>query len=219
MLPKPEKGKKINNNLLSDSEITKESDEVIAAKKTKTKRRLILISLIATTGLSLIFWTVRGVKAFIDSPKSKFDLHFNFKLPDIKFKSNYQDSHKSSDNNLNQFLSDKNWSIIIFKNNNYNNPIYQSNFSGSINIESILSDLNKIKTTESSDLVNNLPQGFLFQEKLDTSSNPYFYGNIITLPSGHLTFIIQNHDQSSESFPQDISKFINIAYWYAISQD
>lgn len=219
MLPKPEKKSKLNNNLLSDSEITKESDEVIAAKKIKTKRRLILISLIATAGLSFIFWSIRGVQSFINSPKPKFSFHLNLKFPDIKFtSSNHQSSNKSSDDNLNQFLSNKNWSVIIFKNDDYENPLYKSNYSESTDLSDILTDLNKIRASENSNFTTNLPQGFLFQEKLDTSSNPYFYGNIITLPGSHLTFIIQDHSQS-EDFPKNLSEFINLAYWYAISQN
>jgi hypothetical protein len=219
MLPKPEKKQKLNNNLLSDSEITKESDEVIAAKRIKTKRRLILISLIFTAGLSLIFWTVRGVKSFLDSPEPKFDFHFNFKLPDLKFKSNKQVVNKSTDNNLNQFLSGKNWSVIIIKNNDLPKPVYQFNsdqFTGQI--DSLISDLNKIKATENSNILTNLPQGLLFQEKIDTISKPYFYGNIITLPGSHLTFMIYNQNQS-QNFSKEISEFINLAYWYTISQN
>jgi len=215
MLPKPEKGKKLNNNFLSDSEITKESDEVVAAKKVKSKRRMILISLIGTAGLSLIFWTVKGVQSFISSPHP-INFSFNFKLPQFNFKTNTEATKTStniSSTNLDKFLSDQKLSAVIFKNNDLNNPLYQFNFSNS-NISDFISQISKIKFTETSSLISGLPEGLLFQEKLDTN----LYGLTIKLPSQSLTFILQDNN-SSPNFSQNIFSFINQAYWYSISQN
>lgn len=216
MLPKPEKGKKLNNNFLSDSEITKESEEVIAAKKVKSKRRMILISLIGTAGLSLAFWTVKGVQSFISSPHP-INFSLNFKLPQFNFKTNTETktSTNISTSDLDKFLSDQKLSAVIFKDNNLNNPIYQYNFSNS-NIANFISELSKTKSTETSSIVSGLPEGLLFQEKLDTSSN--FYGLNINLPSGQITFVIQDNNKS-QNFNQNISSFINQAYWYSVSQN
>ena len=219
MLPKPEKGKKINNNFLSDSEITKESDEVIAAKKIKTKRRLILISLICTAGLSLVFWTIRGVQSFVDNPKQlSFNFHpnFNFKFPSIKFTSNNTPS-KISSSNLDKFLSAKKWSVAVLNSNHLSQPIYQYNYADN-NINNIVVELTKLKPIESSNIISGLPEGLLFQEKITTSSNPYTYGNIVTLPGKKLIFIIKD-SSNSPTFSQEVSQFINQAYWYSISQN
>jgi len=216
MLPKPEKGKKLNNNFLSDSEITKESDEVVAAKKVKSKRRIILISLIGTAGLSLIFWTVKGVQSFISSPHP-INFSFNFKLPQFNFKTNTETKTKTStsilSSDLDKFLSDQKLSAVIFKNNDLTNPIYQYNFSNS-NISEFISELSKTKSTETSSIVSGLPEGLLFQEKLDAN----LYGLTIKLPNQSLTFIVQDTNKS-ENFSQNISSFINQTYWYSVSQN
>lgn len=220
MLPKPEKTKKINNNFLSDSEITQESPEVIALKKIKTKRRLVLISLICTAGLSLVFWVVRGAQSFINQPKSisfNFRPNLNFKFPSIKFISNNNSSSKILASTLDKLLSTKKWSVAIFKNDVSSQPIYQFNYSQT-DINNFIVDLTKVKATESSSITSELPEGLLFQEIINTSSSPYFYGNIITLPNGKLIFIIKDLSDLP-TFQQDISQFINLAYWYSIQQN
>jgi hypothetical protein len=220
MLPKPEKTKKLNNNFLSDSEITKESDEVIAAKKVKSKRRMILISLICTAGLSLVFWTIKGVQSFIENPQQlSFNFHpnLNFKLPSINFTPINTSSSNISANTLDKFLSTKKWSVVILNNKNLSQPIYKSNYPDS-DINDFVAELSKLKAIESSKVVSGLPEGILFQEKLNASSTPYTYGTIITLPSSKLIFIIKDSSNSA-TFSQDISQFINSAYWYSISQN
>ena len=214
MLPKPEKGKKLNNNFLSDSEITKESEEVINAKKVKNKRKTILISLIATAGLSFIFWAAKGIQSFTNSPHPiNLNFHFDFKLPSLEFQTNNNKASTNiSNSDLNQFLSDQNWSAIIVKNNNFSNPIYQFNFSNS-NTD-FISTLVESDSVETSNFVSGLPEGFTFQEKLEN----HIYGLIIKLPNNQITFIVQDNNQS-ENFSQNISSFINQAYWYSVSQN
>jgi len=216
MLPKPEKGKKINNNFLSDSEITKESDEVIAAKKVKSKRRMIIISLICTAGLSFIFWSIKNVQSFIVSPHP-INFNFNFKLPKFNFKINTgtKNSTSTSISDLDNFLSEQKLSAMILKNNDLNNPLYQYSFSNST-ISNFISELSQIKSTESSSVISGLPEGLLFQEKLDASLG--LYGLIIKLPKDQLIFIIQDNNHSN-NFSQNISSFINQAYWYSVSQN
>ena len=212
MLPKPikSKSKKLNNNFLSDSEITKESEEVINAKKVAGKRRLILISLILTAGLSFIFWAGKGIQSFISSPHP-LNFHLNFKLPSFNFKSEPKTSTNISDSDLNQFLSDRNWSVIFLKNSDLSMPLYQYNFSENVN--DFISDLSKIEPSETGNFISDLPQGLLFQEKLDD----FTYGLTITLPNNRLTFIIKDNVQS-DNFPQSLSSFINQAYWYSVAQ-
>jgi hypothetical protein len=212
MLPKQEKTRKLNNNFLSDSEITKESEEVINAKKTKTKRKIILISLICTAGLSLIFWSVKGIQSFTASPHP-LNLNFNFKLPSFKFKTKNKVSIDISTSDLDSFLSSQNLSAIIFKESDFSNPIYQFNFSNT-NVNDFISELSKTKSTETSSIVSGLPEGLLFQEKLDND----IYGLIVNLPGYKLTFIIQDNKKSI-NFTQNISSFINQAYWYSVAQE
>lgn len=216
MLPKPEKGKakKLNNNFLSDSEITKESEEVVNAKKVKSKRRLILISLLCTVGLSLIFWTIKGVQSFTSSPHPlNFHLNFNLKLPQINLKTEPKSSTSVSSADLDKFLANQNWSALILKNNELSSPFYQFNYSDA-DISSLFSDLSKLKPTETSNFISGLPEGLSFQEKLDD----FIYGLIVNFPGNQLTFIVKDN-QKSENFSQNISGFINQAYWYSVSQN
>jgi hypothetical protein len=214
MLPKPEKGKKLNHNFLSDSEITKESDEIVNAKKTKTKRKIILFSLICTAGLSLIFWTVKGIQSFTASPHPlNLNFHFNFKLPSFKFEKNIKVSTDISTSDLDNFLSSQNLSATIFKNSDFSNSVYQYNFSNT-NATDFISELSKTKPTETSSIVSGLPEGLSFQEKLDND----VYGLIVNLPEYKLTFIIQDNKKSI-NFTQNISSFINQAYWYSVAQE
>ena len=216
MLPKPEKTKKINNNFLSDSEITKESDEVVKAKKIKSKRKIILISLIATAGLSFIFWSAKSIQSFTASPHPlNFNFHFNFKLPQLDVKTNTKTAtfNDTSKSDVDKFLAEQKLSAIIVKNSDYNNPLYQFNFSNA-NTTNFISELSKIKFTETSSLISGLPEGLLFQEKLDISSG--LYGLTIKLPNRQLTFILQDNNKSS-NFSQNVSNFINRAYWYSVS--
>jgi hypothetical protein len=214
MLPKPEKGKKLNNNFLSDSEITKESEEVVNAKKVKSKRRLILISLIATAGLSFIFWSIKGIQSFINSPHSlNLNFNFDFKMPSFNFSTSNKNSTDISNTDLDKFLSQKNWSAIILKNGDLSSLFYQYNFPNP-NIDDFISELSNIKPSENSPIASNLPQGLILQEKLNDS----LYGLNINLPNNQLTFIIKDNS-NSDNFSQNISSFINQAYWYSISQD
>ena len=95
MLPKPEKNKKIT----SDTETTPEiSPEV----KVKAKRQLVAILLIATFGLSFIFWAYRllSTKSFVfklptlSSPKTTLNLSVPY-----SFKKNQQIITNSSSPN------------------------------------------------------------------------------------------------------------------------
>jgi hypothetical protein len=210
MLPKQEKTRKLNNNFLSDSEITKESEEVVNTKKTKTKRKIILISLICTAGLSLIFWSVKGIQSFTASPHP---LNFNFKLPSFKFKTKNKVSTDISTSDLDSFLSSQNLSTIIFKDIDFSSPIYQFNFSNT-KVNDFISELSKTKFTGTSNIISGLPEGLLFQEKLDND----VYGLIVNLPEYKLTFIVQDNKKSG-NFTQNISSFITQAYWYSVSQN
>ena len=213
MLPKPEKNKKINRNLLEDAQITQESEEVLAQKRLKTKRRLILISLICTAGISLTFWTIRTVQGFIASPPSfKFD--FKIELP--KFSSSSKSSSKTnfSDAEIKKIIGDKNWSVgVVFK-SNPSNLIFQNNSSA--DFSSVIDNLSKVKPSEESLIGLNLPQGLTFQEKIDSLNN-INYQNIINLPSNQVVISITTDSNSLESVKPEIVSLTESLYWYAVS--
>ena len=218
MLPKPEKTKKINKNLLADSEITKESDEVVAAKRLKSKRRLVLISLSLTVGLSFIFWSVRSVQSFINSPKTfNFHPNFNIKLPEFNLK---KDSSKNqnltSDTDIRNFLKDKNWSVISFFVNQPNQPTFSQNADSS-SFESDVNLLSSLNRPDQSQINLNLPQGLLFQEKL-TQNGFLLYQNLITLPSTQLFISIKIPNANLSDNQSNLSQLVDMLYWYSVSQ-
>lgn len=216
MLPKPEKTKKLNKNLLADAEITKESDEVIALKRLKIKRRLILVSLTLTVGLSLIFWSFRQFQSFVNSPKS-FNFHPNFTLPEFNFHKNSSSNQNSaSDLDIKNFLKDKNWSVTSFFVNHPDKPTFSLNFDSSSS-ESDINLLSSLTKTDQSLISLDLPQGLLFQEKL-TQNNFLLYQNLITLPHTQLFISIKISDTSLTNNQSNLSQLVDMLYWYSVSQ-
>lgn len=218
MLPKPEKTKKLNKNLLGDAEITQESEEVIAAKRLKTKRRLVLLSLCLTVGLSFSFWSFRHIQNFLNSPK-EFSLHpnFNFQLPQINLNKTSSKKNPSSDSEIQNFLKNKNWSVISVFTHKPDQPSFIFNFDKS-SLQFTPDQFNSIKKTDQSLIGLNLPQGLLFQEKLN-SNNGISYQNLITLPSSQLLININIPNISdTESVRPDISQLVDKLYWYSVSQ-
>jgi hypothetical protein len=218
MLPKPEKTKKINKNLLGDAEITQESEEVVAAKRLKNKRRLVLLSLCLTVGLSFAFWSFRHIQSFLNSPKDfSFHPNFNFQLPQINLNKTSSQKNISSDSELQNFLKNKNWSVISVFINKSNQPSFIFNFDKS-SFQLTPDQFNSIKKTDQSLISLNLPQGLLFQEKL-TSNHGISYQNLITLPNSQLLINISIPNVSdAESIRSDLSQLVNQLYWYSVSQ-
>lgn len=218
MLPKPEKSKKLNKNLLGDAEITKESDEVVAAKRLKNKRRLILVSLGLTVGLSFVFWSFRQFQSFVNSPKT-FNFHpsFNFKLPEFDFaKDSSSNQNLTSDNDIKNFLKDKNWSVVSYFVNQPGQPTFSQNVDSS-SFESEVNLLSSLNKLDQSQINLNLPQGLLFQEKL-TQNSFLLYQNLITLPSTQLFISIKIPDASLTDNQSNLYQLVDMLYWYSVSQ-
>lgn len=218
MLPKPEKTKKLNKNLLGDSEITQESEEVIAAKRLKTKRRLVLLSLCLTVGLSFAFWSFRHIQSFLNSPKDfSFHPNLNFQLPQINLNKVSSKTNTPSDSEIQNFLKNKNWSVVSIFINKPDQPSFIFNFDKS-SLKLTPNEFSSIKKTDQSLIGLNLPQGLLFQEKL-TSNNGISYQNLITLPNSQLLINITIPNISNiESVRSDLSQLVDQLYWYSVSQ-
>lgn len=211
MLPKPEKNKKINN-LLDKSETVAENEANISRQR-QSKRRLVLISLLLTAGLSLFFWIFHNIQNFIDSPPSvNFDFKFN--LPGINFKTST--SKNLPDSEIKQFLASKNWSVSVAFKSNPSNLIFQSNQSLN-NLDQVISELSKIKPSDNSLINLNLPQGLSFQEKI-ISDNNLTYQNLISFPGDQIVIsVIINNTDNLESVKSDLSDLVDSLYWYSVS--
>lgn len=217
MLPNP-KNKNINN-LLSNPTVTAEEEAQINQKKLKTKRKIIIFSLIITAGLSFIFWSIKSVQSLIASPP-KSSLFSNFKLPEFSLpKMNLKNDTQSGD--LLKFLknSPANWSVYVSLDIDYSKPIfeYQSTLlTADNNFNPTLEKINIIKKSSQSLINLKLPEGLLFQEIVDSSSGIYYQG-LINLPKNKIFVLIKNNNPVDNSQIQtEIPELIDQIYWYAV---
>jgi hypothetical protein len=209
MLPKPEKSKKIPN-LLDKDDNSIESEAEISQKRLLLKRRLILISLLMTVGLSFIFWSFRATQKFINQPPQ-----FNFKLPRLNLP---QKSNSHISVNANIFTvpsSQSDWSIISVTKSNPNSPIFSHNYHN-FDLNQTLDDLTSLKASSSSLIDINLPQGLSFKEKIITDSS-LTYQTLISLPTDTLLIsIFIPQVDSLDSIKPQLSDLVDSLYWYSV---
>jgi len=214
MLPKPEKNKK--KLVDSNSEISSVADPQAAQKRAKLKRRLVLLSLFLTVGLSFIFWSVKHIQKILISPPK---INFNFQLP--KFNKNISVKQNNSPSDLNKYIKTltESWAVYVSLVPDPKNSIYQNSPIFNLDeIPTIVTHLSSIKSNPQS-LVNlSLPEGLLFQESIDLNKN-IFYQNIISLPKNKFLLLIKvdnpkNLDQAKKELPLLIEQI----YWYSVSQ-
>lgn len=210
MLPKPDKNKKS-----LDSENTpREIDPILLAKKAKKKRRLIVISLVLTVGISLIFWTYHFLKnnfTGFSFPKINTNLHFDLPAFTPKNKNKYI----SFEENIQKIIpsSDASWSFFVSQ-LPLSNPLWQKNFSDQ-NLDNIVQKISSISATTQSQFDPNLPQGLTLQEFVSESTT-LDYQSIITTPTQKILIIIQNNNKDINSTKSLLPKLINQLYWDAI---
>jgi hypothetical protein len=218
MLPKPEKNKK-SNSVVETEEQVKSNDAQLAKKRLQTKRRLILLSLFLTVGLSFIFWSFRHIQAILVSPP-KFSLNLKINLPQFSHQPSIKNTNSSAD--LDKYIKSlsQNWSVLVSSVSAPETPIYQYHAESisKDNLSDIIKNLSSKKTDAQSLVDLNLPQGLLFQESFSPDQN-FTYQNIISLPQNKLLFLIKidnpkNLDQAKKELPLLIDKI----YWYSVSQ-
>lgn len=206
MLPKPEKNKKqFPSDEYEPSEESKEEKVEKERKRIQKKRRLVILSIILTVGLSFSFWVYRSAKVFFANPHlSKINLSFN--LPRINFPSKNDPSDRIKkiipqdmsdisiyiiDNSSPQFVWSQNESALF-----QNQPLTD-----------IQNHLNTLKPTNKSLLNINLPEGLYFKEITSDKSGFYYYNQIILPDNRQLTILISSPQST------DISSLIESIYW------
>lgn len=218
MLPNP-KNKNINN-LLPNPSLSAEEEAEINHKKLKSKRKIIIFSLIITAGLSFIFWSIKSIQSLISSTP-QFSLNLNLKLPKLSLpKNNFITNRDSSD--LLKFIkkSSANWSIYVGLDTDYSKSVFEYQptlLTPNHNFNSIVEKINLVNKSSQS-LVNlTLPQGLFFQEIIDSSSGIYYQG-LINLPKNKILILIKNNSSIDNSQIQtEIPKLIDQLYWYAVN--
>jgi len=209
MLPKPDKSKKqFPSDDYEPSEESKEEKAEREKKRIQKKRRLVILSIILTVGLSFSFWIYRSAKIFLANPQlPKINLSFN--LPKINFP-----SINDSSNRIKKIIPENMSNISIYIIDNASPQFVWSQNESAIFQSQPLSEIQKhldgLKPSNKSLSNINLPEGLLFKEIVSEKSNFYYYNQIILPDNRQLTILI--------SSPQsiNISTLVESIYWIYI---
>jgi hypothetical protein len=209
MLPKPERSKKLTN-LLAEDKASAESEAEVSQKRLLLKRRLILISLLMTAGVSFIFWSFRAAQKIIHQPPQ-----FNFKLPRPNFSlKNNPSTHQTDIFVLSD--SQSSWSVASVAKSRPDKPVFSHNYND-FNFNHIFTSLSSQKPSSSSLIDLQLPQGLTFQEKTAFENNSLIYQNLISLPSDTLLIsVLIPQAQDLESVKSQLSSLVESLYWYSV---
>ncbi len=210
MLPNPKKTKKIPN-LLTDQDTNLESESEAFQKRLLLKRRLILISLLMTAGVSLVFWGFRTIQKIIRQPSQ---INFKIELPKL----NLSSKTDSAVTQLDKFLLpdyQSNWSVISVTTSRFDQPIFSQNYDN-FNFNQTVEDLSVIKPASVSLIDIHLPQGLSFQEKV-FNKNGLTYQNLISLPSESIIIsVFIDQADSLEQVKSQLSVLVESLYWYSV---
>jgi len=207
MLPKPDKSKKqFPSDDYQPEEESKQEKIEREKKRIQKKRRLVILSIILTVGLSFSFWVYRSVKNFLDNPEVP-NINLSFNLP----KFNFSFSKDKSLDPIKKIIPDNLSDISIYIIDNSSPQFVWSQNESVIFKDQPLIDiqnrLNILKPTTKSLLNINLPEGLSFKEIVSDKSEFYYYNQIILPDNRQLTILIS----SSQSV--DISSLVESIYW------
>lgn len=220
MLPNPKNNKKSNSSFpnLADTNTVDEAKE--AQKKAQNKRKIIILSLIFTTGFSFLFWSFKSIEKFTQNLPS-FSSNFKLKIPKFTFNKINQTTSSSS-SKLSKYLekSPINWSIYLSLDSNYLSPIFESNsksFATNDNLVKIIDSLNAVKLLPQSLTASSLPQGLNFQE-INNSSGGLYYQGLVSLPKNKILILVNYQDSNDTTqVENNLPTLIEHLYWYAVS--
>lgn len=207
MLPKPEKSKKqFPSDDYEPSEESKEEKLEREKKRIQKKRRLVILSIILTVGLSFSFWIYRSVKNFLANPEIP-KINLSFSLPQMNFShqnnnltSLMQKEISKTNPNVSIYIADNSSSQFVYSQNE--SIIFQDQ-----SLTEIQKNLNTLKPSDKSLANINLPQGLTFKEIISDKSDFNYYNQIILPDNRQLTILIYS--------PQtiNISSLVESIYW------
>jgi hypothetical protein len=213
MLPKPEKNKKAtqSNEQLDLVEVLSKENKV--AKK----RRLTLILLILTVGVSTGLWIFRTCRYYIDSktfPKVSINLP-QFKTGSIK---------KFSFGNLNSDITaltnkDGNkWEIYVKTISNSQVPFeYNQSFQDLTKIEDTLGNISKTPVSFNSLTQKNLPLGTEVRELVTNQNNTMELNSLVTVPHVRILYVIKVNGDNLNEAQKNIPLVIERIYWHIMN--
>ena len=182
-------------------------DEVSNIDKIAKKRKHLILAIIATIGLSLLFWLARVSQYYFNHPASLIP-HISLKIPQ---KTNLFENLESQINQI-VFSQEVQWNIsIAIDSTIFNwskNKIVISN-SDLISARDILI----VKKNNSSKIALYLPQGLNIKENLVQNQKSLSLQSLITLPRHQIIFFI-NYSGPNQNFPPTIlPQLISSLYW------
>ncbi len=203
MLPKPEKVKKTKSVEQLGLEET-----ISAVDRLKHKRRWLFLTLIATIGLSFLFWSYRAIRNLIVNPPV---------FPtSISLSSSTPSLSSQIDSRIGSLLSSvSGWSVSLSSNGqlvNWSQNLVNINESNS---DSIISKLMESKDKPKSNISEKLPQGATLIESSQSPSDSTVYQLLVLVPDHQILFVITSPQNFETSYPL-ISNLVSDLYWLAI---
>lgn len=201
MLPKPDKFKKNT----SSSEQLDLVNTLSADDKIRHKRRFLIISLVLTFGLSFSFWFYTSLKKSSFS-FSNFSANWRisaprFELPNFSFSKSFNPRLKLDSNSWSIYLSTIPQTLTWSKNYDLSTP------------SPIISDLEKLPSTQNSFIKSALPEGTEIKERITESQDSFEIQSLVIIPQKQILFLIKVAGPDLSSSKSLIPSIISTLYW------
>lgn len=217
MLPKPEKIKKASSSAHQLDLV----ESISVEEKLRKKRFFLYISLLATIGLSLLFWSYRLITNFLKY-SSRLSIP-KIEIPTVRINTSPVSPNLSQniDNQITQLLEQDHgkWNVYV-----HLLPDGLKNFNWSFNTlklsdQEINMTIEKLKITnvnKASQIATSLPQGLEIRDILTKDQNHSRIQALVSLPGRQLFFDIGVEGGDLNQFQDTASKLIGSLYWSII---
>lgn len=211
MLTKQEITKKKSKSFASDDELPLIDDTV--DEKLRYKRIFIILSIVATIGLSLVFVVYRQIKLFLNNPVITLPSLPQLSVPQ-KTVSGPGIANLTSPISQAISLTDTSWNIVVAN----DKDVY--NWPGNkrvADISQVRPQVKKIQSRQPSNLLSELlPQGLVVKEISDSSDSQQTLSAVIHTPEQYL-YIELIFQGGPTDFQNILAKIIPSIYWNSIS--
>lgn len=211
MLTKQEITKKKSKSFASDDELPLIDDTV--DEKLRYKRIFIILSIVATIGLSLVFVVYRQIKSFLNNPVITLPTLPQLSVPQ-KTVSGPGIANLTSPISQAISLTDTSWNIVVAN----DRDVY--NWPGNkrvADISQVRPQVKKIQSRQPSNLLSELlPQGLVVKEISDSSDSQQSLSAVIHTPEQYL-YVELVFQGNPTDFQNILAKIIPSIYWNSVS--
>lgn len=200
MLEKREKVKKSSQLPLEEKDSGPSPEEILRAK-----RRLLIILLSLTIGLSCLFWLYRNIRHFQFPSLSIFSLP-TFPSQEVDDLSEVSQLIKADSSSWSVYFKPQNFSAFTI------NP--DSSFSDSY-FDKQIALLQKDKAN-SGLITKSLPEGTKIFDRLTETNSQLIYTALITVPDNSIIFHFKINGQNIVESKKIIPQIVEIYYWSTI---